>query len=246
MTVIAVGTWRGLGATTTALLLAAGATGDTTTWLVEADPAGGVLQARTTLLGGNGTTLEHVAFEHDCRLDAAAQPLAGTNVVVAPSDSFRAWSSIASPRTNWIEQLRRLPGVVVVDVGSLRGTTPAWRIIDQADAVVMCTTAEPAALVSTLAWVDAKGQSAPGVGGLSTSTARLVVVDAPTSSGERFTSSQVQHELGDRLAGWFPWQPAVVDSMLRGATVDHRRLRGQPLTAAARSTMAKLSEGGRR
>jgi hypothetical protein len=34
--------------------------------------------------------------------------------------------------------------------------------------------------------------------------------------------------------------------MLRGATVDHRRLRGQPLTAAARSTMAKLSEGGRR
>jgi MinD-like ATPase involved in chromosome partitioning or flagellar assembly len=246
VTVISIGTWRGLGATTSALMLAAGAASAEPTWMIEADPAGGVLQARSTLLAGATKTLEHVAFEHDCKVDAAAQPLAGTNVVIGPADSFRAWSSIASPRTNWIDQLRRVSGTVIIDIGSLRGSTPVWRIIEQSDVVLMCTTSEPASLVSTLAWMDAKGQSAPGVGGLSASSARLVVVDAPTGSGERFTSSQVQHEIGDRLAGWLPWQPTVVDAILRGATVSHRRLRGQLLTSAARATMAKVTEGVRR
>ena len=62
--IIAVGCWRGVGATTTSLLAATciAAADEDGAWLVEADPAGGVLAGRIVApphcLGG----LERVAF----------------------------------------------------------------------------------------------------------------------------------------------------------------------------------------
>jgi MinD-like ATPase involved in chromosome partitioning or flagellar assembly len=235
-----------MGATTAALLLAAVGSQSGETLLVEADAAGGVLAARVPQLG-SGLGLEQVAFDHDTSMHAVAQPFAGTNVVTAPADAFRAWSAVGNPRTNWIDQLRRVPGLVIVDVGSLRGgAVPAWRIVEQADSVVMCTTAEPASLVATLAWLDAKGQSAPNVNGLSGGTERLLVIDAPVLSGERLGADQVRRELSTRCVGWWPWQPTVVDLVLRGATPEHRRLRSQPLLSATRSTLAELLDGSPR
>jgi hypothetical protein len=131
----------------------------------------------------------------------------------------------------------------VIDVGSLRGgPVPAWRLCDLADVVVLCATADPVSLVSTLAWIDAKGQSAPGVGGLPVSRARLLVVDAPAVGVERFRAEQVAGEAGDRLVGWWPWEPHVVDAVLRGATLEHRSLRRRTLTCAALATAAAVLE----
>lgn len=241
MTLIAVGTWRGVGATTAAMLLAAASALNDETWLVEADPAGGVLQARSPVLAGGRSALEQLAFDNETTLESVARPFGSVHTLVGATDSFQAWSTLATPRFNWIERLRRVSGVVVVDVGSLRGAgLPTWRIIEQADSVVVCTTPEPASLVSSLAWMDAKGQSAPGVGGLSADTARMLVIDAPVTVGERFTPGQVTAELGERIVGWWPWQPGVIDAVLRGASVDHRRLRAQLLISAARATMTRL------
>jgi len=105
--------------------------------------------------------------------------------------------------------------------------------------VVMVTTPEPAALTSTVAWMDAKGQSAPGVAGLSLDTARLLVLDAPVTAGERFDVS-VADELGSRLVGWWPWEPKVVDHVLRGGSLDHRAVRRFALVRSVATTLRSL------
>lgn len=245
MKLIAVGSWRGTGTTTSALLLAAAAAaGADQSWLVEADPAGGVLASRATDLAGCNS-LGRVAFDPRGEpavraLEASARRLGRVNVVTGPWDSFQAWSAIASPRTPWFDALRRLDGTVVVDVGSLRGgSVPTWPIIERADVLVMVTTPEPAALTSTVAWIDSKGQSAPGVTGLSLDTARLLVIDAPIASVERFDRS-VAVELDTRLVGWWPWEPKVIDHLHRGGSLDHRSIRRFSLVRSAFSTMGEL------
>ncbi|WP_420451779.1 MinD/ParA family ATP-binding protein [Ilumatobacter sp.] len=245
MSLIAVGSWRGVGTTTSALVLAAAAASrGERSWLVEADPAGGVLASRAPGLGGVNS-LGRVAFESAGEtaarsLDFSARPLGRVDVITGPWDSFQAWSAIATPRTPWVDALRRLDGTVIVDVGSLRGgSVPSWPIIERADALVMVTSPEPATLTSTVAWMDAKGQSAPGVAGLSLDTARLLVVDAPTASGERFDAS-VSTELGSRLVGWWPWEPKVIDHLHRGGSLDHKSIRRFALVRSADSTLGEL------
>lgn len=242
---IAVGSWRGIGTTTSALLIAAAAAarGDDA-WLVEADAAGGVLASRAPDLAGCNS-LGRVAFESSSEtarraLEGSARRLGRVSVLTAPWDSFQAWSAVASPRTPWVDALRRLDGTVVVDVGSLRGgSVPGWWIVERADVLVMVTSPEPASLTSTVAWMDAKGQSAPGVAGLSLDTARLLVVDSPIMSGERFEPS-VGGELGGRLVGWWPWEPKVVDHLHRGGSLDHRSIRRFALVRSALSTVSDL------
>ena len=250
-TLIVVSKWRGVGTTTSAVLMAAGAAAlGHDTLLVEGDPAGGVLAARVPELQGHGgTTLESIAFGAGSgplrtQLDLAAKRMGPTQVICGPADSFQAWSAMSSPRVDWIGELRRYDGVVVVDIGTLRGgMSPAWRIAEQADVVVMCTTADPTSLVSTIAWMDAKGQSAPGIPGLAADTSRLLVVDAPTVGTERF-GSDVQAELGSRLVGWWPWEPRTVDRVLRGASLDHKSIRKSTLARSVTATAALLTTTG--
>jgi hypothetical protein len=246
-TLIAVSKWRGEGTTTSAVLLAVGAaTLGHESLMVEGDPAGGVLAARAPdLQTRGGTSLESVAFGSGSgsvrsQLDLAAHRLGPTRVICGPADSFQAWSAMASPRADWISELRRFDGLVVVDVGTLRGgSSPAWRIAEQADTLVMCTSADPASLVSTVAWIDAKGQSAPGIAGLAADTARVLVVDAPITGTERF-GADVEHELGSRLVGWWPWEPRTVDCVLRGASLDHKSIRKTTLVRSVTATVARL------
>jgi MinD-like ATPase involved in chromosome partitioning or flagellar assembly len=248
VTVITVGSWRGLGASTTALLLAsAAATRGHESWLVEADPAGGVLASRAPALAGVDS-LGRVAFMPSdepvvATLQASARRLGSVSVVTGPWDSFQAWSAIASPRRLWADALRRLGDVVVVDVGSMRGGhVPSWPIIERSDLLVMVTNPDAAALTATAAWMDAKGQAAPGVAGLSLDTARLVVVDTPGGSTERFGPA-VADELDGRLAGWWDWEPRVVDHVLRSGSLDHRSVRRHDLTHTAVSTLEVLLAG---
>ena len=248
MTVIAVGSWRGVGASTTALLLAsAAATFGYESWLIEADPAGGVLACRAPALTGVDS-LARVAFMPSdepmpATLLASARRLGPVRVVTGPWDSFQAWSAVASPRRIWVDALRRVGDVVVVDVGSLRGgQVPSWPIIERADTLVMVTNPDAAALTSTVAWMDAKGQSAPGVAGLSLDTARLVVVDSPAGVTERF-GPQIAGELDGRLAGWWDWEPRVVDHVLRGGSLDHRAVRRHDLAITAIATLDGLVGG---
>ena len=240
--IVAVAGWRSVGVSTAALLLAAAAVAQgEQAWLVEADPAGGVLAGRSVLLAGRPGEIAELALGRSPveSLLSSDPLLGGVRVVLGAPDPFAAWSSLANPRVGWIDAVRRLPGVVVVDAGSMRGgATPAWRLIDIADVVVMVATSDPVSVVSTLAWCDAKGQSAPDVTGLLVEP-RLLVVDAP-GAVERLDAGSLTSALGGRLVGWWPWEPPVVDAVLRGATLDHRRLARQQLTRAVVSTTAML------
>lgn len=245
MTVVAVGSWRGVGTSTAALLLAAGcARAGSEAWLVEGDPAGGVITGRAPALRGQPASLSGAAFEsRSTQLDEfvfRSHPWAGVRVFTGAVDPFEAWSAVATPRHDWVTSMGRLPGVCVVDVGSLRGGPgPGWRLVEVADVVVMVTSADPVSCASTVHWLDAKGQSAPGVGGLSVGVARLLVVDAPITAGERLALDAVV-ELGEECVGWWPWEPRTVDAVVRGAELDHRSVRRTALVRAVGDTVAQL------
>ena len=87
--------------------------GATTSWLVEADPAGGVLASRAPDLAGVNS-LGRVAFDavgetlSRRRLQASSRRLGPVNVVTAPWDSFQAWS--ADRITSHARGLRRCGG----------------------------------------------------------------------------------------------------------------------------------------
>jgi hypothetical protein len=234
--IIAVGSWRGTGATTTALLLAAclATKDDAGSWFVEADPAGGAIAGRMELSAQTIGGLERVAFptERVAPVDAfasVAHKVAGLRIVTAPSDPFRA-HACHQPRLPWVASLRDLEGGVVVDVGRLRAGTPTWPILAVADLVVVATSPEISAAVSTSEWIRGEGRVSPADPGLGSGKARLVFVDSP--GGVSFPRSMLSAELGDQFAAWLPWEQAAVDLVHRGAMPDDRRLRRSALVAA--------------
>ena len=105
----------------------------------------------------------------------------------------------------------------------------------------MVTNTGAGSVDATVAWMDAKGQSAPGVAGLSLDTARLLVVDAPIGVGGAVRSDRSAGELGGRLVGWWPWEPKVVDHVLRGGSLDHRSIRRFDARPVGRSTIGDSS-----
>lgn len=235
--IITVTSWRGVGTTTTALLLAASLAEQHPTWLVEADPAGGVLAGRIhfepSALGG----LERIAFPVE-PLDAlqaftaVGHPMGQLRVVAAPADPFRAHACHA-PRWPWQAALRELHDDVVVDIGRLRAATPAWQLLTMADVVVLVASPEVSAAVASVEWLRADGRVSPIDTGLADVPVRVAAVDSP--GGVAFGRDALERELGDRFGAWLPWEPATVELLHRGtAPTDRRYRRGALLASAAR------------
>jgi MinD-like ATPase involved in chromosome partitioning or flagellar assembly len=243
--IIAVGCWRGTGATTAALLIAAGlaASDEAGAWLIEADPAGGSLAGRMQLPGHTIGGLERVAFptERGAPADAfaaAAHSVAGLRVVTAPADPFRAYSC-HQPRLPWATALKDLPGSVVVDVGRLRAGSPVGAIVAQVDTLLVVAAPEISAAVSAAEWLQAGGRTAPTEPALPDGKARLVFVEAP--GGVAFPRATLAAELGGQCAGWLPWDGPTVDLLHRGAPVTDRRVRRSPLAAAVNQLVLGLT-----
>lgn len=242
--IIAVGSWRGTGTTTTALLLATclSIRDATESWLIEADPAGGAIAGRMQLSGHSIGGLERVAFptERVSPVEAFnlnAHQVGRLRVITAPSDPFRA-HACHQPRLPWLTSLRDLGDHVVVDVGRLRGGTSAWQVMAMADVVLLVTAPEISAAVSASEWMQADGRVSPADPGLPSGKTRLVFVDAP--GGIAFPRTMLSDELGDQFAAWFPWEQSAVDLVHRGAMPDDRRLRRSALIAAATGLAAEV------
>ena len=230
--IVGVGTWRGLGATTTALGLAVrlAARGERP-WLIEADPAGGLLSARSEGRGRGRRARarrlpQRSGHRHVDRFDAAAEWWNGVRVVSAPGDPFRAWAC-HQPRLAWASALRELDGPVIVDVGRVRGGAPIADVLGQLDVLLLTVTPDVVELVTTVEWAAQRGRCSALDVGLVVDITRIVVVDAPDRPAPASRTS-VEHELGDRFAGWLPWCPSAVDLLRRGAPDTDRRLRRQP------------------
>ena len=243
--IIVIGCWRGVGATTVALLTATclAAADDAGAWLVEADPAGGVLAGRMEVpahcLGG----LERVAFPTERltvtqALTSTAHVNGDLRIVLGPADPFRAFAC-HQPRMPWAPALRDLPGSVVVDVGTIRAGSPVWPVLAQADAVLIVSSPEASAAVAAAEWVQAAGRVSPAEPGLLDVAARIVFVDSP--AGIAFTKATLHADLGDRCAAWLPWEPSTVDLVHRGAAANDRRLRRSSLLGAVNQMLLHLS-----
>ncbi len=215
----------GPGGTTFALGLAAAAAEHGTAWLVEADPAGGVLVGRCEQLNGTRSLVD-LAFPGPHApggtlelATAAAQPLGHTRVVIAPEAPAQAYECVARPRHRWPSQLRSLPGRVVVDCGRLFPGSPALDLLRQADAVVVVVPAEGGDVYRFVQWAS-EGQR---------------VVESPllvTNGPGRFTPRAVAREVGDAYLGALPFAPREVELLERGASTTHRQLYRSELVRA--------------
>lgn len=248
--IVGVGCWRGTGASTTALLLAA-ALGERvgSAWLVEGDAAGGVLANRVGLAhddldGPGGVGIERLATARADHPDAARHldevgvDLGAFVLVPAPADPFRAAPCLTT-RVAWIHSLRTLPAPVVVDVGRLRPGSVPWPLIAVLDGLLLVTTPEANALVATDDWISADGRVLHGDTGLGNTAVSIVVADAPVVE-QRFARRVAEAELGDRLAAWLPWSPDGVAALLRGADLTDRRVRRRGLASAARRLASRV------
>lgn len=243
--IIAVGSWRGVGATTTALLVAVGlaSADEAGAWLIEADPAGGALAGRMQFPGHTIGGLERVAFPTERgtpteAFEAVAHAVAGLRVVTSPADPFRAFSC-HQPRMPWAAAVRDLPGSVVVDVGRLRAGSPIGALLAQVDTLLVVSSPEISAAVSAAEWLQAGGRVSPTEPGLPDGKARLVFVESP--GGIAFPRTTLTAELGDQCAGWLPWDAPTVDLVHRGASATDRRVRRSPLAGAVNQLVLGLT-----
>lgn len=225
LSVVAVTQLRGgPGGTTFALGLAAAAAEHGRSWLVEADPAGGVLVGRCESLRGDRSLVD-VAFPGPSAptgvlelVSAAAQPLGHASVVIAPEQPAQAFECVARPRHRWPAQLRQLPGRVVVDCGRLFPGSPALEVIRHADAVVVVAAPDGGEVYRFVQWAaDGREVDAP-----------LLVTVGPG----RFGARAVARDVGGAYIGAIPAAPVDVDLLQRGASTNHRRLYRSDLVRA--------------
>jgi hypothetical protein len=236
--IIAIGGWRGCGATTLSLALASVcANADREVWMIEADPAGGVLSGRVDMDPAAVGGLERVAFPigHTTPLegfDEIAHRAGSLRLVSAPVDPFRS-HACHRPRSAWVPSLSELGDIVVVDVGRVRAATVAWDVMSIADVVLVVSSAEVASIVSSAEWVHAGGRVSSGDPVLADGVARVCVVDSP--GGICFPRSTLVADLGSTCVGWIPWDPSAVDLLHRGAAaLDRGFRRGGFMPAVAR------------
>jgi hypothetical protein len=241
--IVTVGTWRGLGGTTAALVLASCMAEQGPAWLVEADPAGGALAGRMRFEAHELGGLERVAFPVERTspaeaFDRVAHRVGDLRIVSAPADPFRG-HACHRPRVPWVPALHDLGGPVVVDIGRLRTGAPTRNLLSLADVVIMVTTPEVSAAVATTEWVHARGRVSPDDAALDDPIVLVVVVDVP--GGIAFTRHALQADLASQWGEWLPWEPGTVDLIHRGASSDDRRLRRSPLLHAARRLVRSIS-----
>jgi hypothetical protein len=241
---VGIGSWRGIGASTVALAVAASlAARGEQPWLIEADPAGGTLAARLPIDGGAGV-LERIAFPTSRepgveRFGRAAADVAGVRVVTGPGDPYRAWSC-HTPRFAWQPVLRDLMAPVVVDLGRVHGASPLAALLTQLDVVVMVATSSAVSLASTMHWADTLGATSPGAAPMALDITRVAVVDAPIAA-DRVGRVDAEAELGDRFAGWLPWAPDAVQVLERGGSFAEKRMRRHPFVVAAAQLAERLA-----
>jgi MinD-like ATPase involved in chromosome partitioning or flagellar assembly len=217
MTVVAVASARSsAGATRLAVALAsAWHRHEPETFLVEADPDGGVLAARLGLaVSPNLTELAGRARSGVGAevLRACAQPgPGGLPVVVAHPSPEQTSGALRAAAARLLDGLRSAPVSSVVDIGRLRHGSPAQCLADAADAALVVVRAELdelTALANRLALLPASGATG------------LVVVGRPA-----FRPSDVEQQLGVPVV-------AVLD--------DRAARRRDPFADGARELAARL------
>ena len=231
MSVVAVASVRSCGCSTLALGLAATwPPGDRRMVLVEADPAGGTLAAAAGWAAEPGLVSLAAAARHGGEPELVfehCQPLPGGNAAVAgPASAEQARSALAMLEP-LLGRLGDLDAEAMVDCGRLDPGSPALRVAERADRVLVAVRPRLADLHATATWLAAHP---PGEGRL-----WLVAVgDGP------YPDAEIAEALGVEVAGRLPWDPAAADA-LASVPASARVLRAAPLVRSLRTLAERLA-----
>lgn len=110
--------------------------------IIEADPDGGTLAARFGLPTDPGLSSLAVASRRSGasdEIDRHSQPLRGgeVGVLVAPPTAERVARSLGMLADRLPAELRAAEGDTLVDIGRVRPGSPAWSLVETADAVLL-------------------------------------------------------------------------------------------------------------
>jgi hypothetical protein len=233
MTVVALGSVKASpGVTTSLLALAATWPASRRLLLVEADPDGGSLAARTDLPSEPGLTSLAAAARRTLgsgELDRHTQPLpGGLPALVGPADADHASRALQIVGERLVTELRRDPGRdVLVDCGRLRASSPAAPMAAGADVLVLV--ARPR--------LDELQHLRPALSRLTAAGAHpalLLVGDRP------YPPAEVAHALRVQVLATLPHDPAAAD-LLSGQQRRGGRLERTALLRAARAVAEQLA-----
>jgi MinD-like ATPase involved in chromosome partitioning or flagellar assembly len=250
---IAIGSVKGSpGATTFGLALAV-------VWpqpavFVEADPAGGDLGGRFGVPDAPGLASLAVAARREAASDlwlAHAHRLrVGADVVIAPASGRQASAAVAG-----LAEHPPLPGEVdvIVDVGRLSESSPAWALAAAADALLVVSGTDVASLDHAAAWTgqytDRAGMSVVLVGGGRFTIPELVDVDVAVSVPTDRRTSAVLSGIGRVARGWtrfgVPAAARMVALALRSDTTPTTTMLTDPVVGD-RGVVAAVADGGTR
>ncbi|WP_416968273.1 hypothetical protein [Streptomyces sp. 4F14] len=202
MTLVAIGSLKGSpGVTTSALGLAAGWPSGGHPVVVECDPAGGDLLGRFRLEADPGLVSLAAAARHRAGPGLVWQHTqrlpGGLPVVVAPPGADQTRTSLDQLTRKGFEVLRwaaARPGTVVVaDCGRLDPDSPAWKVTEAADALLLLSRAHDDALAHVAArW--------PAVAGRSQHPYFVLV-------GDGYPTDEVARELDITVTARLPYDP---------------------------------------
>lgn len=230
MSVIALGSVRSCGVTTTAAGLAMVWPGEMRRVLIEADPAGGTLAAACALSAEPGLVSLAAAARREAEpalVFSHAQRLPdGTPVVCAPAGGERARSAL-SMLGPVIGRLAGLDAMALVDCGRLEPKGPRAQLFDDAQlSVLVCR---------------------PQLGDLN--ALAVFLESQPTDSGQRlivlvgagaYPSGEIADTLGLEVAGHLPLDPGAA-ALLMTQPPSVRRLTRTPLVRALRTLAETLA-----
>jgi MinD-like ATPase involved in chromosome partitioning or flagellar assembly len=220
------------GVTTAALLLAGCLEG---AMLIEADPDGGVLQARFGLdrepnLATFAAASRNGTFAH---LEAHALTLpGGLPALTGPASAEAAVATWQAAGTTLAAALRAAAGqrTVVVDAGRLTPTAPTSALLDVADLVIVV--ARP-----VLEDLHALAHRRDTLAGSQRPVQLLVVGERP------YGADEIRERLGMPVLGVLPHDPRAAGALSGSSTpLSTRWLRRSPLARSARDIAGRLGE----
>lgn len=231
MAVVALGSVRSCGVTTTAAGLAMLWPEGRPRALVEADPTGGTLTAATGLAPEPGLLSlaaaarrregPELVFEHCQELPD------GTPVLCAPPSPARARSALAMA-SSLLARLGELGADTFLDCGRLDPAGPSTDLFERADLPVLLSRPRLADLSALAEFLESHGKKG--------TERALVVLVGPGP----YPPAEVSEALGVEVAGQLPWDSEAAEAMLATAP-SARRLTRTPLVRALRTLADQLA-----
>lgn len=227
MSVVALGSLKSSpGVTTAAIVLARAWPAPKRILVVECDPAGGDIAARSGRAPEPGLVGLAAAGRRELSAEGVAKfarSFDGVDVVCAPSGIPPATEAVRTLAGRLPSALRELDGDVLIDCGRMQPGSPSMTLVEQADVTLLVVRPN----VAEIARVVASAQDIPARKG---SLALLLIGKASAATRDIYPAREVRSTVNLPVAGVLAHDAAGAETILGGSgSIDSALLR----TAAA-------------